>query len=399
MMDVDDILFVNALNFVESLGFHPCDDSFNADLFDEDSFRLYVLDCIGALVCFQKILKLRQKEKDDYAKRAKRRVFWQSLMQIASCAEKENWTNVALNTVLQTFPADKNKNSDGRSWLPLHFAVSLQLTDPSDISAIFSSNTQSIKACSDDRLINPCHLFAMTENPSIEVLQYLRVFNSRMGQSKTSEGDTPLHFAAQYCNSVEVIKELIQLHPPALRMFNKEGETPLALVFQNTNPMAPAILESFLQADPELIQIQPEEESQDLPIHICFRIRENLNSLKFLKILLQTNRVVMDTPTANGLLPAHIAASGSSVEVMKLLYEYSESSFTIILPDYGSVVHQAVIGHNLDVIKYIHGINPGLLLAVDNHRRTPLHHAVGLCTRHDFIEEVYALGPTAISKV
>jgi hypothetical protein len=39
---------------VKSLGFHPKVDSFNYELFDVDSLRLHVMDCVGALICIQK---------------------------------------------------------------------------------------------------------------------------------------------------------------------------------------------------------------------------------------------------------------------------------------------------------------------------------------------------------
>jgi hypothetical protein len=44
-------------------------------------------------------------------------------MQVPSFTEKEFQTNEALSIVLESFP-DEQKAVDGRSWLPLHFAVS-----------------------------------------------------------------------------------------------------------------------------------------------------------------------------------------------------------------------------------------------------------------------------------
>ena len=120
------------------------------------------------------------------------------------------------------------------AWLPLHFAVTLQKPNPSDISAIFSSNPESIRTGSDSRLMNPCHLFSMSSsNPNLMVLQQLKIHDYRMGQSITSYGSTSLHLAARHSNSVALIKELIRIHPPALRMLNAEGETPFCFVFEN----------------------------------------------------------------------------------------------------------------------------------------------------------------------
>jgi len=306
-------------------------------------------------------------------------------------------TNEALYTVLESFP-DEAKAVDGRSWLPLHFAVSLEEVDPADIGVIFSSNPDNIKVGSGSELLNPCHLFAMSKNPNLVILQQLKVFNSRMGQSKTLDGDTPLHLAAGFSNSVPLIKELIQIHPPALRILNKDGHTPFDLVFHNNETTAPSILQAFLEADLELLQIRNEQQHHQLPIHHCVQKGKNPNVLEFLSIILQANQATVNSPTSQGLLPAHIAARYSPVEVIKMLYENSKISFREIVPDYGSVAHQAVVGQSFEVLKYIHSIHPELMLMADNHGRTPLHHAVGLC-KHDFIKKVYALGPAAVSKV
>jgi hypothetical protein len=244
--------FERSINLVKSLEFHPKIVAFNYEIFDADSLRLHVMDCVGALVCLQKCNKVQALGD------AKRRVFWQSLMQVASFAENELQTNEALSTVLESFP-DEQKAVDGRSWLPLHFAASLEETNPADINTILASNRGSINAGSDGRLINPCHLFSMTSsaNPNFMVLQQLKVHNSLMGLSITSDGNTPLHYAARHSNSVALIQELIQIHPPALRMLNSVGKTPFCLVFENTTSMAPNILREFLQTDPDLIGTKP----------------------------------------------------------------------------------------------------------------------------------------------
>jgi len=402
---IDDMLeeqYDKSKKLVTSLGFHPQTDSFNYELFDVDRFRLHVMDCVGALISLQKEFK-KIREADDIGG-AKRRVFWQSLMQVSSFAENEfQHTNEALSTLLLSFP-DEQKGVDGRSWLPLHFAVSLEKPNSDDISAIVSSNPESIKTGSDSRLINPCHLFTMSSsaNPNLMVLQKLSIHDTYMGQSITSDGNTPLHLAACHSKSVAFIKELVQIHPPALHMSNNAGKTPFCLVFENTASMAPNILREFLQADPELIQVRNEEENEEYherPIHSCIQNGENPNVLEFLSILLETNHDLANVPTSGGLLPIHLAASHSSVEVMQMLYEYSPSSINVIIPGWGSVAHIAAGSQKLDTLNYIHTINPELIL-FNNDGFTPLSWAVVSGDSDcDFIKALYALGPTAISKV
>jgi len=386
------------LKFIKSLGFYPQSASFDHKLYDEDRLQMHVMDCVGALVFYQRMFDSLNVLSDD-ALCAKRRLFWQTLMQVSSSLAENKRTNEALNTVLESFP-DEKKATDGRSWLPLHFAVSLEQTNPADITTIFLSNTESIKEGTDARQINPCHLFAISENSDLKLLQQLKIYNSRLGQSETSNGNTPLHLAALHSTSIALIKELIQIHPPALRMVNESGETPFDLVFENTTSMAPNILRAFLQIDPALIRRPNGAKNDQVSIHCCVQSSDNPNVLELLSILLEADNDLVNVPTSRELLPIHLAARHSTVEVMKALYERSKTSINVIVPDWGSVAHQASRGLQLENLEYIHSIDPELLLLANNFNATPLHTALmeeeADC---DFIKAVYALAPTAITSV
>ena len=257
--------YAKSIKLVMSLGFHPQIDSFNYELFDVDRFRLHVMDCVGALICLQKVFNKFQ-EPDDVVD-AKRRLFWQSLTQVSALAENEfQIRNEALSTVLQSSPDEQNV--DEKQCLPLHFAVALEKLNLGDINSIFVSNPESIQAGSDSRLINPCHLFSMSYTKPILIISHqLKIPDSHLGQFITYDGSTPLHLAARHSNSAALIKELIQIHPPALRKLNRDGKTPICLVFENTTSMAPNILREFLQADRELIEIGNKENCNEPPIH------------------------------------------------------------------------------------------------------------------------------------
>jgi len=211
--------------------------------------------------------------------------------------------------------------------------------------------------------------------------------------------EIPLHLAALHSNSVALIEKLIQIHPPALRMRNNDTFTPFTLVFQNTSPMAPKILRAFLQADPELIEIR-NEKALDLPIHCCIRRSGNPNVLAFLSILLETNHDLVNSPTCHGFLPIHLASFCSTAEVMQMLYNYSPSSINVNVPCFDSVAHLAACRKKLNILNYIHTINPELIVMTDNKCRTPLSWAVASRDSDcDFIKALCVLGPTAISKV
>jgi ankyrin repeat protein len=236
--------------------------------------------------------------------------------------------------------------------------------------------------------------------PILIISHQLKIPDSHLGQSITYDRSTPLHLAARHSNSAALIKELIQIHPPALRKLNRDGKTPICLVFENTTSMAPNILREFLLADRELIEIGNKENHNELPIHCCIRRGENPNISDFLSILVETNHDLVNVPTSLGLLPVHLAALFSTVEVVQELYKYSPSSINVIHPVYGSVAHIAARNQKIYILKYIHTINPELILLADNGGWTPLCSAVVKRSADcDFIKALYALGPTAISEV
>ena len=137
---------------------------------------MHILDCIGSLSCIREDQKMRRSIKDEGHEliSSKYRVFWQAIREIAdreitlegtAVTEKtssipNSFDNTPLNFVLNCFP-DKVKRSDGRTWLPLHFAVSLPTVDVVDVQALFAANPAAIKAhTSKDKKLNPCHLAA-----------------------------------------------------------------------------------------------------------------------------------------------------------------------------------------------------------------------------------------------
>ena len=72
---------------------------------------MHIMDCVGALVFYQRKFDYN-KELDDDAEIAKRLLFWQSLNQVSSLfADNKPRTNIALNAVLESFP-DKKKETD-----------------------------------------------------------------------------------------------------------------------------------------------------------------------------------------------------------------------------------------------------------------------------------------------
>ena len=125
----------------------------------------------------------------------------------------------------------------------MHFAVTLPDVHLMDIQTLLEYNPESIKqGCKTRDNFNPCHLAVMAQNPNMALITRLKLFDPGFGGRVTNEGRTPLHLAAQYSNSVAVIRELIRVYPAALEMRDRWGDTPLCRSLRNEKSAAPEIL-------------------------------------------------------------------------------------------------------------------------------------------------------------
>ena len=102
----------------------------------------------------------------------------------------------------------------------------------------------------------------------------------------------------------------------------------------------------------------------------------------------------------DGWLPIQLAALFCRSEVFKMIAEANPAHMSSIRPGYGTVAHMAVnlfsFEHAFDKLKYIHSIQPQLLLSLDQYNCTPLANVVKY---HSIvpteIEEIASLEPAA----
>ena len=397
----------------------------------EEIMFMHILNCIGALSCIRANQKTKQPnicrmdnsegEQASALRSCKHRVFWQAVREIADRevgledipdTEDEREKSSALDFMLDCFPDDTTKRSDGRLWLPLHLAVSIPSSRLEDIHTLFTADPAAIKAPADEtNQLNPCHLAVMMKNPRMDIIPQLQIYDPGFGLSKDRFRNTPLHLAARYSDSVAMVRELAQLHPAALEMKNDEGDTPVhlavyysssvellrelaslspaALVTMNKNgatPLAAAIntdyspefdikLRLLLEAAPQAARIVcPSYIADGLALHQILRRRNPPATLEQVAMVLATHREAVDMLNYHGFLPIHTAAKFASLEAMKMIAEENISNLSVISPACGSVAHMAVYQNHLQNLQYIHSLAPELLLSVDEQNRTPLHY-------------------------
>jgi ankyrin repeat protein len=235
---------------------------------DDNMIYLHILDCIGALSRIQKRrenihLKTKKRNTNDQEAESNRRIFWQVVRELADrelpLADRKVSNSSEINSaqysiVLDVFP-DEAKRMDGRSWLPLHWAMSLPSTDIQDIENLIIAKPERLNILTDEFGYNPIHLVCLT-NGRVDIV-HLLMDHLPLGKRNVTtryDGSTPLHLAVRSSsNSLAFVRELIRLCPSALEMGDSGQNTPLHCV-STVSSEGPQILQALLDAAPQTAQ-------------------------------------------------------------------------------------------------------------------------------------------------
>ena len=385
------------------------------DLGDRVSSAVYlhVLDVIGAISC----LSNKSKSKRSKLEAAEQKLFWKTLGEISLLHGDEEDTseeiNPALSTVLLSFPKEK---STGDDWLPLHFSLSLKTIDLEITQALLTAQPQrthmAILATNlwwwldyhddddDDNdndkhfaipALKPYHLAFMRKEPCPGLIDQLCAFDANFASTEASDGSLPLHVAARYSNSVDLIRELVNLYPDALKLKNKSLEIPLHVLGSNGNPAVPEIVNVFVQAAPETVKEENNEGS--FPLHV-FASSRNIFDSSSIATLIDAYPEALRFSNSDGR-PIDIAANEACTEVLQSIVERTDLDNLD-----ASVCHSAVSYCKLEKIHYLYSIKPELLLEKFE-GKTSLHVAIGnhgrRCYDRAFIRAVASLAPQALT--
>ena len=203
-----------------------------------DGLILHALEVIGAISCISG--KSVSKSKIESTKL---RIFWKTVQHITSHQldeKKEDgcfYERCSTQMVLTAFP-DKEKKTDGRMWLPMHWAVVVPGVELEDIRDLVTDQPKTLSSfttveipCSPlerEISVTPCHLAVMTKTPNMDLIELLKMFDRHFGTLLTSDRSTPLHLAAEFSNSVVLIQQLIRLNLQALELRKTKDDLPLS---------------------------------------------------------------------------------------------------------------------------------------------------------------------------
>jgi ankyrin repeat protein len=369
---------------------------------DIDKMILHAMDCLGALQCVM----------GQYDS-SRARVFWGAVSTIAEIGIDTTTGHVdrrhpgALH-LLRAFP-NEQRAIDGRGWLPLHWAAVIDNAEVNDVRQIARADPlATVKGFTPPISANPGHLISAVRHPSMEVVKCLFDFYPRMASSKDNEGDLPLHYAARYSESIEMIRFLLQANPCSTKVKGESNLVPLQCALYNECEERLHIVKCLLDADPtaarmingdgdtalhlavdqecdkellvHLIRAYPEAVMVQndiglLPLHVACYSKHAVRAKETVDLLLSINPDSAKVAGATGHLPCHYAAEFSTAAVLQSIARaYPEGIYRACAEDNDNTpLMKAVTSGNEDTVRFICAEYPEALSATDSHGLSPLH--------------------------
>lgn len=388
------------MQLFRKLKFTQCSSTGDEKL-DIDKMILHVLDCLGALQCVM----------GQYDP-SRARIFWGAVTTIADIGIDTTTGHCDKrhpggSHLLRAFPNDQ-KATDGRGWLPLHWAAVIDKADVRDVRNVARADPlATVKGFNQPISANPGHLIAAVRHPCMEVVRCLYDFYPRMASSKDNEGDLPLHYAARYSESIEMIRFLLQANPSATKVKGESNLVPLQCALFNESQERLHIVKCLLDVDrstakvinddgdttlhlavnqecekslltrlidayPEAVMVQ--NDIGLLPLHCACYSKHPVRAKEAVDLLLSVNPASAKLPDANGNLPVHYAAEFSTSDVLEAVIDaYPEGIFCACGEENNTPLLKAVSSGNEETVRFICDRYPEAVDISNENGQTPLH--------------------------
>mmetsp|Transcript_9162 Transcript_9162/g.9024 ORF Transcript_9162/g.9024 Transcript_9162/m.9024 type:complete len:569 (+) Transcript_9162:2-1708(+) len=392
----------------------------------------HILECLDALSHAKVIVRDEKRGTGadivDYEKleSAKDNVFASA---ISIILENEKSPYKRQEEVIQVF-RNNVKLSGDNSWLPLHWAAACgdKVTEK-DVKTIYAANPMELEMLHLKRGHEDCDLghtpiglLLMSKKPNLSLLLFLikihtNAFSIPVSHIQDPYRGTvlyyPLHIAAMYSESIEVIRMVIQVSTEILSTatcFGRSGGFPLGLLCKRDEfsgfwdifsclleiDSSPEVIADAISCTIEsqgynklkliemLLKANPESANYGYHLHeICQHIKGSL-CLEALSlfIALDENAIREAESEVNdeGLLLIQTAARHNTVEVLEfILNHHPESALELVHPSDSNLLHLALKNNEsgIDIleakVKFLTSKYPILLQMNDSYGLTPFH--------------------------
>jgi hypothetical protein len=297
----------------------------------------------GSSSLVQKKKRIYGSVDEDYQS-AKRRVFTSAVSVMMNDKVTDDSNLHVLASLFKAFP-DRGKMTDGRSWLPLHMAIALgEKVREEDVYILHANDPLAMQRYSWPKVEEmhgigylPCHFLCMQIQPNMSIVRDLsmrdmKAFTMNICCTRSyMDGFNALRLAAQYSESVELLKNLLQIDQSMTkgffddfyetRSFTSLGFLCERSLFDSFNEMLKCLLSANssieVMGDSLVSYFRSLSDKSDCP--------DIKKVLTLMKSLLEANSTIADYTDINGNCILHWASQHLkgelSIAVLSLLFE------------------------------------------------------------------------------
>ena len=361
---------------------------FDVTKLDLVKMKAHILDCVAALGVVQQefvhqklpmVLNEGEQPLSVQAQAVSNNVFTNvamSLMLTTLTSEGTQQQSGCVQELMRAFP-DDSKATDGRGWLPLHWAAATDSTTEADMKVLYASDPLALQRYhqegtdrNDDMGFTPAHLLCMREmtNRSLFLVQHFSICNQQaftMSASYPNHRDDPslyifsaLHAACWDGQPTEeLLKHLIQLDSSQIKKTCSEnGLTPLGFLCANNN-ISCRLIHCLLDVDSSAEVVWN-------GVVRCLRSTDHDCVLKWVELLLKANPEAAKYRNSSDKNLLHIAASSDAtpfqlcIDVMQRILALHKDAVREVDKDGRFPVHTAARHSTVEVVEFLLGLYP-----------------------------------------
>ena len=420
---------------------------FDITKLDQVKMKAHILDCVAALGLVQQefvsqklplVLNEGEQPLSAQAQLISNTVFTNVAMSVllttlTSEGAKKPKRSQSVKELLRSFP-DESKLTDGRGWLPLHWAATTNSLEVADMKVLYASDPLALQRYhqegtdKQDMGFTSAHLLCMQKmtNRNMSLIQHFSICNSRaftMSTSYPGRGDpllygfTALHVACFYRRPTEeLLKHLLQLDSSQTKKkCSEDGLTPLGYLCKwrsSSGSLVACLLEvdssyevvgngirgclestyyahmlervkMLLKANPEAAKYHDSDGLNLLHSAACQGTMHFQLCIDVIQQILAIHKEAVREVDSLGWLPVHTAARNSTVEVMEfLLGLHLESVSMVTTVGSNNLLHLATADEESTTsvmeakVRFLCSRYPAMMLQRSGSGHTPLHAAI-----------------------